>query len=88
MADAVDAKGIDQQPEYEYNIAAYTYFVVFIIVGSFFVLNLFIGVIIDSFNQVKKRVCTHDNRCFRWITNLLISHVLTCFVGGLIKNAL
>ena len=88
MADAVDAKGIDQQPEYEYNIAAYTYFVVFIIVGSFFVLNLFIGVIIDSFNQVKKRVCTHDNRCFRWITSLVISHVLTCFVGGLIKNAL
>ena len=30
------------------------YFVVFIIFGSFFTLNLFIGVIIDNFNQQKK----------------------------------
>lgn len=34
----------------------YTYFVVFIIFGSFFTLNLFIGVIIDNFNQQKKKI--------------------------------
>ncbi len=31
------------------------YFVFFIIFGSFFTLNLFIGVIIDNFNQQKKK---------------------------------
>ena len=34
----------------------YLYFVIFIIFGSFFTLNLFIGVIIDNFNQQKKKI--------------------------------
>lgn len=36
----------------------YMYFVIFIIFGSFFTLNLFIGVIIDNFNQQKKKIST------------------------------
>eukprot|EP00117_Sycon_ciliatum_P046107 scpid9228/ scgid2998/ Sodium channel protein 60E; Drosophila ion channel 60; Drosophila sodium channel 1; Protein smell-impaired 60E; Sodium channel 2 len=54
MADAVDATGLNQQPIYDNNFAANLYFVVFIIIGSFFVLNLFIGVIIDSFARIKR----------------------------------
>lgn len=34
----------------------YLYFVVFIIFGGFFTLNLFVGVIIDNFNQQKKKI--------------------------------
>ena len=34
----------------------YLYFVFFIIFGSFFTLNLFIGVIIDNFNEQKKKM--------------------------------
>lgn len=34
----------------------YMYFVIFIIFGAFFTLNLFIGVIIDNFNQQKKKI--------------------------------
>ena len=34
----------------------YLYFVLFIIFGSFFTLNLFIGVIIDNFNMNKRQV--------------------------------
>ena len=34
----------------------YLYFVFFIIFGSFFTLNLFIGVIIDNFNEQKKKI--------------------------------
>jgi len=34
----------------------YLYFVFFIIFGSFFTLNLFIGVIIDNFNMQKRKV--------------------------------
>ena len=44
------------QPKYEDNLYMYLYFVIFIIFGSFFTLNLFIGVIIDNFNQQKKKI--------------------------------
>lgn len=61
MADAVDARGVDLQPQREANLYAYIYFVIFIVCGSFFTLNLFIGVIIDNFNMLKKRVCIYMN---------------------------
>lgn len=41
---------------YEINLYMYIYFVIFIIFGAFFTLNLFIGVIIDNFNQQKKKI--------------------------------
>jgi hypothetical protein len=46
---------VDVQPHREINIYMYLYFVFFIIFGSFFTLNLFIGVIIDNFNEQKKK---------------------------------
>ncbi|XP_045692258.1 sodium channel protein type 4 subunit alpha isoform X2 [Phyllostomus hastatus] len=55
MYAAVDSRELEQQPDYEVNIYMYLYFVIFIIFGSFFTLNLFIGVIIDNFNQQKKK---------------------------------
>ena len=55
MADAVDCREIDEQPEYEASKYNYFYFVIFIVCGSFFTLNLFIGVIIDNFNALKKK---------------------------------
>ncbi|NXH99060.1 SCN5A protein, partial [Pachycephala philippinensis] len=50
----------EEQPEWEYNLYMYLYFVIFIIFGSFFTLNLFIGVIIDNFNQQKKKISGQD----------------------------
>lgn len=46
----------DDQPEMENSLYMYLYFVNFIIFGSFFTLNLFVGVIIDNFNQQKKKI--------------------------------
>lgn len=46
---------MNKQPSRETNIYMYLYFVFFIIFGSFFTLNLFIGVIIDNFNEQKKK---------------------------------
>lgn len=46
---------LNKQPIRETNIYMYFYFVFFIIFGSFFTLNLFIGVIIDNFNEQKKK---------------------------------
>lgn len=47
---------VEEQPIREINLYMYLYFVVFIIFGSFFTLNLFIGVIIDNFNQQKRKM--------------------------------
>ncbi|NXU51574.1 SCN2A protein, partial [Turnix velox] len=56
MYAAVDSREVNQQPKYEASLYMYLYFVAFIIFGSFFTLNLFIGVIIDNFNQQKKKI--------------------------------
>ncbi|XP_043795207.1 sodium channel protein para isoform X15 [Apis laboriosa] len=55
MNDAIDSRELNKQPIRETNIYMYFYFVFFIIFGSFFTLNLFIGVIIDNFNEQKKK---------------------------------
>lgn len=47
---------VEEQPIKEINLYMYLYFVIFIIFGSFFTLNLFIGVIIDNFNQQKRKI--------------------------------
>ncbi|XP_015271648.1 PREDICTED: sodium channel protein type 2 subunit alpha isoform X6 [Gekko japonicus] len=60
MYAAVDSRNVEEQPKYEDNLYMYLYFVIFIIFGSFFTLNLFIGVIIDNFNQQKKKFGGQD----------------------------
>uniref|UniRef100_A0A6I8NQP5 Sodium channel protein n=1 Tax=Ornithorhynchus anatinus TaxID=9258 RepID=A0A6I8NQP5_ORNAN len=60
MYAAVDSRNVEWQPKYEDNLYMYLYFVIFIIFGSFFTLNLFIGVIIDNFNQQKKKFGGQD----------------------------
>ncbi|XP_042327835.1 sodium channel protein type 5 subunit alpha-like [Sceloporus undulatus] len=60
MYAAVDSREREEQPVWEYNLYMYLYFVIFIIFGSFFTLNLFIGVIIDNFNQQKKKLGGQD----------------------------
>ncbi|XP_027877482.1 sodium channel protein type 4 subunit alpha B-like [Xiphophorus couchianus] len=60
MNAAVDSRGVEEQPSREINLYMYIYFVVFIIFGSFFTLNLFIGVIIDNFNQQKRKLGGQD----------------------------
>lgn len=55
MYHAIDSKEKNLQPEEDVNILMYLYFVFFIILGAFFTLNLFIGVIIDNFNEQKKK---------------------------------
>nr|XP_015818233.2 sodium channel protein type 4 subunit alpha A [Nothobranchius furzeri]XP_054605320.1 sodium channel protein type 4 subunit alpha A [Nothobranchius furzeri]XP_054605321.1 sodium channel protein type 4 subunit alpha A [Nothobranchius furzeri] len=60
MYAAVDSREVGEQPSYEINLYMYLYFVIFIIFGAFFTLNLFIGVVIDNFNQQKKKFGDKD----------------------------
>ena len=47
----VDAVGVDKNPEFEYQFGWVYFFMFFIIFGSFFILNLIVGVVIDNFNH-------------------------------------
>ncbi|NXX38051.1 SCN4A protein, partial [Tricholaema leucomelas] len=60
MYAAVDSREVNQQPKFEAFSAMYMYFVIFIIFGSFFMLNLFIGVVISNFNQQRKKISGKD----------------------------
>lgn len=53
MYDAVDSTGVDQQPVRDSKVWICLVVVVFLVVCSFFVLNLFVGVTIDKFNDMK-----------------------------------
>eukprot|EP01062_Namystynia_karyoxenos_P067252 TRINITY_DN6115_c1_g1_i1.p1 TRINITY_DN6115_c1_g1~~TRINITY_DN6115_c1_g1_i1.p1 ORF type:complete len:2160 (+),score=713.69 TRINITY_DN6115_c1_g1_i1:175-6654(+) len=51
---AVDAKSYDEGPVREENPGLAYYFLFFIIIGSFFMVNLFIGVLIDAYTTEKE----------------------------------
>jgi hypothetical protein len=53
MSHGVDARGIDKQPELDNNRWVTIYFVIFIVFGTFLLINLFTAVITDQFNKIK-----------------------------------
>merc|ERR1711871_1473397 len=54
MAHGVDARGIGQAPKRDSNFAMSLYFVGFVIVGGFLIMNLFVGVVIESFTSTQQ----------------------------------
>lgn len=53
---AVDATEEDMQPIRDASTWRVWFFMLFMIVGSYLVMNLFVGVIIDNFKKVRTRV--------------------------------
>lgn len=49
----VDGKAVDLQPEKDYNLAAAMFFVAFLVIANFFILNMFVGIIVDSFQMTQ-----------------------------------
>jgi hypothetical protein len=54
MYQAVDVRGVGLSPKRDSSPYLAYYFVVFILIGSFFFLNFFIGVVFDKFNWAKR----------------------------------
>jgi hypothetical protein len=50
---AIDANGIGNAPEFEHQMGWSILFMMFIVFGSFFMLNLLVGVVIDNFSIEK-----------------------------------
>jgi hypothetical protein len=55
MLCGVDSRGVDLQPHPNHRQWVVIYFVAFMIIGSQFIVNLFVGVVIDNFNTIKER---------------------------------
>lgn len=55
MYHGIDTNGIGKQPKKNANIYAIIFFLAFMIVGSQFIINLFVGVVIDNFNLIKEK---------------------------------
>ncbi|MGH0147207.1 UNVERIFIED_CONTAM: hypothetical protein FKN15_052789, partial [Acipenser sinensis] len=54
MYDGLDAVGVDQQPVMNYNPWMLLYFISFLLIVSFFVLNMFVGVVVENFHKCRK----------------------------------
>lgn len=55
MFQGIDATGIDMQPKKNTSVGMVIYFIGFMVVGSLFIINLFVGVVIDNFNKIKEQ---------------------------------
>lgn len=55
MYQAIDVTKRDNGPKYEYSPGYSAFFVVFILIGSFFFLNFFIGVLFLKYEQAQKK---------------------------------
>jgi hypothetical protein len=56
MHNAVDARGVDLQPKRGHNTFSVVFFVIYMIVSHVFILNLFVGVIIEQFNSNNEQI--------------------------------
>uniref|UniRef100_UPI00398F71E0 voltage-dependent T-type calcium channel subunit alpha-1G n=1 Tax=Pristiophorus japonicus TaxID=55135 RepID=UPI00398F71E0 len=54
MYDGLDAVGVDQQPVMNYNPWMLLYFISFLLIVAFFVLNMFVGVVVENFHKCRK----------------------------------
>ncbi|XP_006873912.1 PREDICTED: voltage-dependent T-type calcium channel subunit alpha-1H [Chrysochloris asiatica] len=54
MYDGLDAVGIDQQPVRNHNPWMLLYFISFLLIVSFFVLNMFVGVVVENFHKCRQ----------------------------------
>jgi len=57
MYRGVDGTEIGKQPRKNNQKYLAFYFISFILVGNIFILNLFVGIVIDKFNRLKDRMC-------------------------------
>ena len=63
-----------------YELMSKFYFVIWIIVGNFFIVNLFVGVIIDNFNMIKRenagiKMLTQEQKTWVEIQKLFLKNI-------------
>jgi voltage-dependent calcium channel T type alpha-1G len=61
MYTGIDAVGVDKQPIENYNEWMLVYFISFLLLVGFFVLNMFVGVVIENFQKCRARQAEEEN---------------------------
>ena len=57
---ALDSTNINQVPSTNNSLSLWIFFIIFMVIGSVFILNLFVGVVIGAFN-VEKEFLARNN---------------------------
>uniref|UniRef100_A0A674NCA2 Calcium voltage-gated channel subunit alpha1 H n=1 Tax=Takifugu rubripes TaxID=31033 RepID=A0A674NCA2_TAKRU len=55
MYDGLDAVGVDQQPKRNHDPWMLLFFISFLLIVSFFVLNMFVGVVVENFHKCRQQ---------------------------------
>eukprot|EP01065_Artemidia_motanka_P036316 TRINITY_DN4422_c0_g2_i1.p1 TRINITY_DN4422_c0_g2~~TRINITY_DN4422_c0_g2_i1.p1 ORF type:complete len:2025 (+),score=759.03 TRINITY_DN4422_c0_g2_i1:77-6151(+) len=78
----MDAVGPEETPQQNNQPWMAVYFVVFVIVCCFFIINLFVGVLIEQYNETKDEMerargvaLTDDQRCWMAVHDMILSNV-------------
>ncbi|KAK5604348.1 hypothetical protein CRENBAI_019079 [Crenichthys baileyi] len=96
MYDGLDAVGVDQQPKINYNPWMLLYFISFLLIVAFFVLNMFVGVVVENFHkcrrhqeaeEAKRREEKRLKRMEKKRRNLLVPGVSWALSDGTLKEA-
>ena len=56
MWNGVDATSVGKIPKIDNGMGSVFFFMSFVVVGSLFILNLFVGVVINTFNNEQERL--------------------------------
>ncbi|XP_035932193.2 voltage-dependent T-type calcium channel subunit alpha-1G isoform X20 [Halichoerus grypus] len=62
MYDGLDAVGVDQQPIMNHNPWMLLYFISFLLIVAFFVLNMFVGVVVENFHKCRQHQEEEESR--------------------------
>ena len=54
MYNGIDAFGVDKQPVRNHNPWMLLYFISFLLIVAFFVLNMFVGVVVENFHRCRQ----------------------------------
>ncbi|XP_051926384.1 voltage-dependent T-type calcium channel subunit alpha-1G isoform X2 [Hippocampus zosterae] len=96
MYDGLDAVGVDQQPVMNYNPWMLLYFISFLLIVAFFVLNMFVGVVVENFHkcrrhqeaeEAKRREEKRLKRMEKKRRNLMVPGVSWALSEGTLKEA-
>ncbi|KAK2528526.1 Cacna1g [Columba guinea] len=96
MYDGLDAVGVDQQPVMNYNPWMLLYFISFLLIVAFFVLNMFVGVVVENFHkcrqhqeeeEAKRREEKRLRRLEKKRRNLMLDDVLMESSASAVKEA-
>ncbi|PIK39622.1 putative voltage-dependent T-type calcium channel subunit alpha-1H isoform X5 [Apostichopus japonicus] len=60
MYNGIDAVDIDQQPQRDHNEFLILYFISFLLIVGFFVLNMFVGVVVENFHKCREQQAAEE----------------------------